>query len=198
MSKQTIIRLLAGLTFLIFLCPFFQTCSDKYILKKTVEKGITVTPEQQRIEQEESLIESRKGNTISGYEMAFCIFNKFEIQDLSDLGFYCFLCFFIVLIISAIQFYFSFINKFKVIYLLGLINVTLVISPILLFYFDGLLEDMNQIKYGYYLLTINILTIIILSKKTMKNESYIQKATVVNNPEFRNIDEVFIVKEKNN
>lgn len=170
MSKQTIIRLLAGLTFLIFLCPFFQMCSDKNLLKRTVEKGISLTPEQLHAEQEESLIENRKSNTSSGYEIAFCIFNKFELQDLSDLGFYVFLCFFIVLIISIIQFYFSFLNKFKVIYLLGLVNVILIISPILLLYFDGLLDDVNQIKYGYYLFIINTIILLLLSKKMIKND----------------------------
>lgn len=170
MSKQTIIRILTGLTFLIFLCPFFQMCSDKNILKKTVEKGISLTPEQLHVEREESLIESRKSNTSSGYEIAFCIFNKFELQDLSDSGFYCFLCFFIVLIISTIQFCFSFINKFKVIYLLGLINLTLVIFPMLSFYFAEILEDINQIKYGYYLFIINTIILLLLSKKMMKND----------------------------
>lgn len=31
-----------------------------------------------------------------------------------------------------------------------------------------------------------------------KDDSYIQKATVANNPKFRRVDEVFVVKEKNN
>ncbi|RWX01501.1 hypothetical protein [Flavobacterium cerinum] len=170
MSKQTIVRLLAGLTFLIFLCPFFQTCSDKNLLKRTVEKGITVTPEELRIEQEKSLIESRKGNTASGYEMAFYIFNKFELQDLSDSGFYYFLCFFIVLIISIILFYFSFKNKFRIIYLLSLINLVLVIFPMLSFYFAEILEDLNQIKYGYYLFIINTIILLLLSRKIMKKD----------------------------
>src|SRR5690606_20963004 len=29
MNKHTLLRILCGFTFLIFLCPFFQTCSDK-------------------------------------------------------------------------------------------------------------------------------------------------------------------------
>ncbi|MNJ98027.1 hypothetical protein D3C87_157860 [compost metagenome] len=146
MTKQTVIRLLTGLIFLIFLCPFFQTCSDKNLLKKAIKTEIAlpvedsinstihsdfqtevITPEQQQIEKENSLTESRKHHTLSGYEMALYLFKEFEIQDFSDFGFYCFLCFFVVLIISIIQFYLSFKHKFKIIYLLSLTNLLFVI-----------------------------------------------------------------------
>lgn len=34
MHKHTLLRILCGLTFLIFLCPFYQGCSDKKSMKE--------------------------------------------------------------------------------------------------------------------------------------------------------------------
>lgn len=33
------------------------------------------------------------------------------------------------------------------------------------FYFVGILEDVNQIKYGYYLFVINTIALLVFSKK---------------------------------
>jgi hypothetical protein len=100
MKIQNIIRILAGLSFLIFFCPFYQTCSDKSMLKKTQGKEITVekasdkdsiTPEKIHtetnvvidpvtknstdIEQKakDDLNESRERYTLNGYGMGYYI-----------------------------------------------------------------------------------------------------------------------------
>lgn len=84
MKRSNIIRVLSGLMFLIFLCPFFQMCSDRKMKK---ELPIDNT----ELAREEALQNSRDNITYSGYDMALFLFkgiNELEFSDFKDPYFY--------------------------------------------------------------------------------------------------------------
>ena len=62
----------------------------------------------------------------------------------------------------------SFLNKIKAVQILSLINLILLISSTILLYFCEVLEAIDQIKIGYYLIIINFILIIIFCRKVLK------------------------------
>ena len=59
----------------------------------------------------------------------------------------------------------SFRKKFKHIIVLSSVNILVLCLATLTLYLTGIIEDFNQIKYGYYLFIVNSILIIIESKK---------------------------------
>ena len=185
MKTQNVIRLLAGLTFLIFFCPFFQMCSDESITKFPFRKEkieeTTISQSAKSIETaKEKLQEDKDKSTFSGYRMATYLFEPdslkdFDANDLLDAVFYAFLSFSFTLIISLIVLVQSLRKKFSSVYKLSLFNLLFATIPLLIFIFDGTIEDIAQIKSGYYLFTINIVALITISKKA-KNSNALANA----------------------
>ena len=172
MTNQNIIRLLSGLTFLIFFCPFFQMCSDSSHLKKTLAEQPKTQTEiiREKERQEKELREFKKAWTYSGYKMATYIFEpkalkKITPEDLLDSTFYTFLSFTLTLIISIFIFIQSLRKKFTAVYKPALLNLLFAVIPIAIFLIDGVLEELSQIKFGYYLFIINTIALIIFSRE---------------------------------
>lgn len=198
MTKQNIVRILSGLSFLIFICPFFQMCSDDSMIKSKrhevptteettvventsedidVEKispknnrPITIQTPETETEKEQSLAENRKHYTYNGYKMATYIFaseslKNMETNDLLDGTFHACLLFTLSLLASLAIFILSLKKRFNSVYKLALLNLLFAIVPMVIFYFNGTLEEISQIKFGYYLFIINIVALIIFSRK---------------------------------
>lgn len=158
MTKQNLIRILSGLMFLIFFCPFFQMCADDSLYKETSEAENKALPE-----------EGHDTNTLNGYELGSQIF-KIE-SDESDKGIftepllYVYLCFTLTLALIAINFILSLSGKFKIVGATSGIIVLLNIIALTIATVTQTLKDTSQIKFGYYLFAINLVLIIMLCAK---------------------------------
>ena len=78
--------------------------------------------------------------------------------------------FFLILIITCLLIYFSFKIKVKVVFILSVLNFLLSIVYLIVYSSTGFLEDINQIKFGYYLFGLNSILIILESYKLKKNK----------------------------
>ena len=169
---------------MIFLCPFFQTCSDRSLLKQQRQSILDNTATQaERIAheakekkwQQENLEERREKATLNGYEMGYHIFvpsyEDFEISELTDLSTYAFPAFTVCILMSLSIVIVSFKNKQKMVIKLCYWNLALVIGSMFIFYFEHILEEINQIKFGYYLFVVNTIAIIVFCKKSIKQNA---------------------------
>ncbi|HYD90582.1 MAG TPA: hypothetical protein VEA37_03730, partial [Flavobacterium sp.] len=188
MKTTNIIRLLAGLSFLIFFCPFFDMCSSplkKEINQQLSESGVKteITTVQDSIA-ENTLIpitdtptasnKNEQTSVLSGYGLSTYLFKYFKeinTDELKGSTFYALLCFTFILIISGLQVILSFKNKLRQVHYLAYINIFLSLVAMLIFYINGTLEVLSQIKFGYYMFLINTIAIIVLCKKAIKQNA---------------------------
>lgn len=213
MKLNTIIRVLAGLSFLIFFCPFFQMCSDESLkspflknnisteavqdsipLKKT-EFNVTSTidtiivadtnsAEKADLKREKAIKKNRKEWTFNAYKLGTYAFeNSSELKwsDLKEFDLLALIGFTFILLLSIVLLITSFVKKWIAVRNLAITNLVLALFSILIFYFTTVLEDITQIKYGYYLFLINTLAIIILSQKAVQRQkkNTIRQAEVI-------------------
>jgi len=94
--------------------------------------------------------------------------DKFDKNPFLEKSFYSLSGYFLVLISTIIMLILSFLNKMKAVQILSLINLILLSSSTILLYFCEVLEDLNQIKIGYYLIFINFILIIVFSGKALR------------------------------
>lgn len=184
MKYPMLIRFLSGLTFLIFLCPFFQMCSDEDIFKKykeveTVEyetspaiseAPVNTVPEEPVFEPVKSIQAQRDEYTYNGYQLAATLFididkSEFGISDIKDPGVYIFMCYTMAVIFSITVLVYAIRNNSRKVRFFGIYSLLTMIVPLGINYYIGGLEDINQIKYGYYLFIINVISIILLANK---------------------------------
>lgn len=165
-NNKSIIKFLSGLTFLILLCPFFQTCSDESISELPKIK------EQKDLRIKHNLIlEARKENTINGYQISYLfidesLFQKETIIDLTDFRDAAIsICFSICIFLSAIVFYLSFKNNYFRIQNISIANLIVFLISIILIFFTQVFQDINQIKIGFYLLFLNLIAIVFFLEK---------------------------------
>lgn len=187
MTNQNIIRLLSGLTFLIFFCPFFQMCSDKSIMRKEVSavavntsdtvdtdtistgksKPITTQIPKDKIDKAEQ-IENKDDKDLNAYELASVNFreiDKLTLSDILDSGFVFFSLYTLIILFSLIIFINALRKRIKAVFNLSLTNLFLAISSLIMFICDPFFEELSQIKFGYYLFIINTIALIIFSRK---------------------------------
>ncbi len=149
MKPTNIIRILAGLSFLLFFCPFFQMCSDNMILKKDSE-----TPEQ---------LNMRKDSmTANAYELS--VFRKLDSDNQQDVE-WLDIFFTAIIVSSTIIFIKSISCHHGFIIPLCYLNLLLSIGFVISSFLVGLLDDFGQIKFGYYLFIINTITIIAFTNR---------------------------------
>lgn len=149
MKANNIVRILAGLSFLIFCCPFFQMCSDDMMLKKEPET-------QEQFEQR------KKDITVDAYQLS--VFRKLDPQDDHKIS-WMDTFFTVIIIFSAIILIKSFKNHSMSLGILCYLNLLLCIGFIIIAFMSTLLEDFSQIKFGYYLFIFNTIAIIVANKK---------------------------------
>lgn len=117
---------------LLLFLPFFQTCSDKSLTKfpfkniETIDESSNYT---------EEFVNRKSQATMSGYELGIFAITPFTL----------------VLGITFLSVYFSFINYFKTLIGLTIINITINVGFLSFLIFTDVISDIMQIKYGYYL-----------------------------------------------
>lgn len=162
MKPANITRILAGLSFLIFLCPFFQTCSfDTGVLTD----AISGRPHHEKTRQEK--LTEEKENTYTGYRVAGI--NSATPDDFNSLTVY----FFILVIVSAAILYFAIRGSFDNVFWFSAISLIMLMACIVILlpvYFVLII----MVRYGFYLLLCNTIALMIFSRKAYKqSESYI-------------------------
>ena len=161
-------RIFTILTFLILLLPMWKACDAKEAKEFSFESEMSET---------ESSIEKNKqsnmgflsifidnGLIFSGYQITWIIIEKIESKDLTGVLF--FSPFLLYVLISIILVVFAFMKNKKQLFIwFSAINLCLIIFTYFQF-FD--LNNIYDIKYGFYLLIINSLLIFCSNFRTIK------------------------------
>ena len=170
------LKKLTRINLLILFLPFFQTCSDKHIsensllknspLLEEVKKDSNTGPNETecKLTYEEltqkkkkaitDFVKLKKELTLNGYQIG-----KLFIEDIETLQ-WSLLPFTISIVLNLLLIIFSFNEKPKTTFILGILNLITLIIQLVILYFGKIFEDIEQLKIGYYLLMLN-LTIII-------------------------------------
>ena len=108
--------------------------------------------------------------TNSGYELGLSFIKQIDIKDLRNTIDFGLLPFFLTIIISIFLVILSLFKKWKIIIILTNLNLLLLVAHLIIAYKSTSLEDIQQIKFGYYLFTLNLILIIIETIKEQKKE----------------------------
>lgn len=111
----------------------------------------------------------KKEMTSNGYQLAFQFVIQIEPKNVISTIDYTLLPFLLTVIITCLLIYFSFKRKPNIILILSVSNFIILIAHLTLLYLSDYLEDIEQIKFGYYLLLINLVLISIEAFKQKKN-----------------------------
>ena len=111
----------------------------------------------------------KKEMTSNGYQLAFQFVIQIETKNVISTIDYTLLPFLLTVIITCLLIYFSFKRKPNIILILSVSNFIILIAHLTLLYLSDYLEDIEQIKFGYYLLLINLILISIEAFKQKKN-----------------------------
>lgn len=199
LKKLTLISLI------IMFLPFFQTCSDKELMRNSflknsplhelaepvemiqdsvlvindsdsIEKEFQYTFDELKKKKQETVVRFlniRKDYTKNGYQLGFQFVEEFKMDDLEG-SINLSTPFFLILIITCLLIYFAFKKKTKVLLILCVLNILFLTVNLILYYLSGILEDINQIKFGYYLFALNSILILIEVYAIRKKEKAIK------------------------
>ncbi|QIG88485.1 hypothetical protein G6R40_01900 [Chryseobacterium sp. POL2] len=189
MKNSIKLRTLVSLSFMIFLLPFLQTCSDSKLEKLPIHKVETVeitqlengkvinspTAETEVIknnkQRDQEFTEAKKKSTLNFYELIFQVFGEIKLKSiLDDKTFYPLFGFLLILLNSAVILIFTFINNYRLTFKLGILNFGILILSTFGLIITEIVENINQFKIGYYLFAINSIFIIMISKKQLKKQ----------------------------
>jgi len=113
------------------------------------------------------LKKARKENTLNVYSLGILNYPEFEFKHLTDKTFYIFLPFTIIILLTVIMLIISFKKMYKQIMIISSINLLLLFIATISLYLIEVIDNLNQIKYGYYLFVLNSILIIIQSRKEL-------------------------------
>ena len=131
---------------LILFLPFFQTCSDESLTKFPF-KNIEIVDESGNPSQ--AILKRKVENTLTGFEICLVyVFSPFTI----------------VIIFTFLSVLYAFRKAYKALLIVTILNILLNILFLGWLSFDGIIEDIKQIKYGYYLFFIALITQLFYSK----------------------------------
>ena len=134
----------------------------KFIEVTKIEKQKIIA--KNRIEKEVWRKKTKKEYTYNLYFLGFGNYKEFEIRFFTDKTFYIMLNFTLIVIFTFIMLIISFKNRFKQIILLSSLNLVFLFVATFSLYLFNQIEEIKQIKYGFYLFVINSILIIIESR----------------------------------
>lgn len=192
MYENIKLKSLLIISLLVFMLPFFQTCSDQTIRENICNLRSVALPVEDSLnsieaqnlnndisevtekevkksssEEIECLRENRKHYTYNAYYIGFNHFLNFEYENFLDRTFYMFSIYTIIIFITFFMLAFAFIINIKSVYILSIVNFILALIWLLALPLFDLIKEFNQIKYGYYLFLFNSILIIFESKKVL-------------------------------
>ena len=172
------LRGLVLLNFLIFFLPFLKMCSG--VEKKSEVVAETAISVQNNTEAqsdtlvldtlEESpmfskLILDNQGIVCNFYE---AVYFNFETNKIEDFEFSPFICYPLVLFLVILMFIGSIFNKTMLIRTLSIINIVLLLGSVVWFYFLEFIDNIDQLRIGFYLIILNMVLIFVLSNQKQK------------------------------
>lgn len=190
---KNLIRLksLVIITFLIFLLPFLRTCSDVKISSSVKVEAEAVIIDSAQLEEKnvpneivevennenrnEIISKQKTEYTENFYTLIYKSFGKTKLNEydkstLEDKTFYPLFGFLIIFFVSIINLIFTLLGKHKITFVLGIMSIILLILATFGLVYSEIVENLNQIKIGYYLFTLNLILIVIIAKKESKKE----------------------------
>ena len=174
------LRGLISLNFLIFFLPFLKMCSGVEKKSEVVaETAISVqnnteaqsdtlvldTLESQMLSKPEPILDNQ-GRVYNFYEAV--VYFNFETDRIEDFEFSPFICYPLVLFLVILMFIGSIFNKTMLIRTLSIINIVLLLGSVVWFYFLEFIENINQLRIGFYLIILNMVLIFVLSNQKQK------------------------------
>ena len=174
------LRGLILLNFLIFFLPFLKMCSG--VEKKSevaAETAISVQnntkaqsdtlvldtlEDSQTLSKPEPILDNQ-GRVYNFYE---AVYFNFETDRIEGFEFSPFICYLLVLFLVILMFIGSIFNKTMLIRALSIINIALLLGSVVWFYFLEIIENINQLKIGFYLILLNMVLIFVLSNQKQK------------------------------
>ena len=167
---KAVIKFLNLLPFVLFFMPFFQLCTLPNYKDNAVEVDLSKLKETEKdtivdkIGNESIKHKERIGCNVNVYRMSF-VFVNMDFQSLKDPLFYAFLCFTFLVLGSIFSLFFAIKNKFNLVFICSLVNLSLPIISLSILYFSNYIDEEFELKYGFYLFILNILLIIYFSKR---------------------------------
>ncbi|KFC20482.1 hypothetical protein [Chryseobacterium sp. FH1] len=197
--RKTTLRTLIAFSFTLFFLPFLKTCSNTHevetiettFLDSTgtfTESNDTIIAQKPVLEQEEkkcseqenesielNITKSDDSFTYSFYRLLLntCGKAEYDTNPLFDKTFYPLLGYLTVFVSTVIMLIVSFFNRINTIKILTVINLSLLITSTILFYFCDVIRSMNQIKIGVYLIIIYFILIYIISRNILNNNQLV-------------------------
>jgi hypothetical protein len=110
-------------------------------------------------------VKLKKELTINGYQIG-----KIFIEDIKTPQWAIF-PFTISILLNVLLIIYSFKEKPKATFILGIINLILLITPLIILYFGKIFEDIEQLKIGYYLLVFNLIIIVFQSYSQLERKT---------------------------
>lgn len=182
-NKAYIVRTLACLSFVIFFCPFLQTCSNESIKefhkndistinikRDTINGEIIENNEELTYYNSDLFKNSKKEYTHDFYKMAYFPLKEFDIKNFFDYEFYIYLILNLVILFSFIMVYYASKSDFFKVKKFSILALFILHIYLVLLIFKLVIEDLAQIKYGYYLFLINLILIIHFSNQLIKEQ----------------------------
>ena len=174
------LRGLISLNFLIFFLQFLKMCSGVEKKSEVVaEAAISVQnnteaqsdtlvldtlEESQTLSKSEPILDNQ-GIVYNFYE---AVYFNFETDMIEDFEFSPFICYPLVLFLVILMFIGSIFNKTMLIRTLSIINIVLLLGSVVWFYFLEIIENINQLRIGFYLIILNMALIFVLSNQKQK------------------------------
>ena len=174
------LRGLISLNFLIFFLPFLKMCSG--VEKKSEVVAETAISVQNNIEaQSDTLVLDtlEESQTLSKPELILdnqsivcnfyeAVYFSFETNKIEDFEFSPFICYPLVLFLVILMFIGSVFNKTMLIRTLSIINIVLLLGSVVWFYVLEFIENINQLRIGFYLIILNMVLIFVFSNQKQK------------------------------
>ncbi|KOS05521.1 hypothetical protein AM493_05355 [Flavobacterium akiainvivens] len=154
MKPATTTRILAGLSFLIFFCPFFEKCSFNL-------PSFSRQPTQEKTTQQ--LLAEKKENTYSGYRLAGI--GSPVTDEYSNLTAH----FLIIVILSVAILFFALRGSFANVFWFSAINLVLLAMWILVL-LPVYMVLLAMLRYGYLMLISNTIALMVYSRKAYKQK----------------------------
>jgi hypothetical protein len=170
MKRIKIIRILIGLNLIIFLLPFFNTCSNTPLRKENkkilesikhsklsaAEKIQFSKDEQQRFESEKS---SNDRHVMNAYQLAYLSVKDPDLKMFKEPYFYFSLCYLFQIISIMIMIFLSIKNKIRKVKWMTLMNLAILFLGVLISIIGNLFEHLDQLKIGFYVYLLNLMII---------------------------------------
>ena len=173
------LRGLISLNFLIFFLPFLKMCSGVEKKSEVVAETAISVQNNTEAQSDTIVLDTLESQMFSKPELILdnqdivcnfyeAVYFSFETNKIEDFEFSPFICYPLVLFLVILLFIGSIFNKTMLIRTLSIINIVLLLGSVVWFYFLEFIENINQLRIGFYLIILNMVLIFVLSNQKQK------------------------------